>query len=128
MLYLCGEVVGDDAMLQTDPPGRRGRRTQVTTASGSAQAATIARVVKARTRPASRFIVLGDMNDGVDAATLPPMIAGLELTDALLDVVESRPPSAVTNPEDAPPSPRGTHCFPRTGVPDLYELEERAGG
>lgn len=86
------------------------------------QAETVARVVAARTRPDSRFVVLGDMNDAPDAATLEPMLADLQVVDALRDVRESRPPPRSTNPEDEPPTVRWTHRLSRSHQPDLFEL------
>jgi exonuclease III len=86
----------------------------------SRQAETVARVVAARTRPSSRYLILGDMNDAPEAATLEPMVDGL--VDALANVVESRPPPSVKNPEDEPPGVRWTHRFPVSGGPDHYAL------
>jgi endonuclease/exonuclease/phosphatase family metal-dependent hydrolase len=86
------------------------------------QAETIARVVAAQTRPRSRFIVLGDMNDSPEADPLAPLGTDLGLVDALIDVVESQPPPASRNPDDVPSSPRWTSRFSRAGEPDTYEL------
>jgi endonuclease/exonuclease/phosphatase family metal-dependent hydrolase len=86
------------------------------------QAETIARVVKANTRPRSRFIVLGDMNDSPDAEPLAPLPDDLGLTDALLDVIESQPPPPTTNPEDQPTTVRWTSRLSRSREPDSYEL------
>jgi endonuclease/exonuclease/phosphatase family metal-dependent hydrolase len=57
------------------------------------QAQVIAEIVKARTRPQSRFIVLGDMNDPPDSPTLQPLASamGLSLMNALTDPLETRP-------------------------------------
>jgi endonuclease/exonuclease/phosphatase family metal-dependent hydrolase len=84
------------------------------------QAETVRRVVDARTRPNSRYVIVGDMNDTPEAETLAPMIDGM--VDGLADPVETRPPPAVSNPEDAPPGPRWTHRFRVSGAPDHYDL------
>lgn len=90
------------------------RRTQ--------QAETVARIVEARTRPDSPYVILGDMNDSPDAATLAPMVSGLNLVDALAGVVESQPAPPVTNQEDAPPGVRWTHRLSVPHAPDVFEL------
>lgn len=84
------------------------------------QAETVRRVVDARTRPNSRFVILGDMNDGPASDTLAPMVDGL--VDGLADPVESRTAPNVSNPDDTPPGPRWTHRFSVSGAPDHYEL------
>jgi endonuclease/exonuclease/phosphatase family metal-dependent hydrolase len=85
------------------------------------QAETVARLVEAHTRPRSRFVVLGDMNDSPDAEPLAPF-PDLGLTDALLDVVESQPPPPSTNPEDQPTTVRWTSRLSRSRQPDTFEL------
>lgn len=86
------------------------------------QAEVTARVVQEVTRPDSSFVLLGDFNDAPDGDPLAPMVDDLSLVDALADVVESQPPPAATNPEDAPTSPRWTHRWSRTNSPDHFEL------
>lgn len=86
------------------------------------QAETVARVVGARTRPDSPFVILGDMNDAPDAATLEPMITQLRLIDALRDVTESRPSPRLTNPQDEPDTVRWTHRHSVPRAPDAFEL------
>jgi endonuclease/exonuclease/phosphatase family metal-dependent hydrolase len=86
------------------------------------QAETIARIVSAHTRPRSRFIVLGDLNDSPDAQPLAPLPGDLGLADALIDVVESQPSPAVTNPDDRPGTVRWTSRFSRANEPDAFEL------
>lgn len=86
------------------------------------QAETVARVVRSRTRADARYAVVGDMNDSRSAPTLAPMVEGLNLVDALADVVESQPPPPTTNPEDAPPAVRWTHRLSRANAPDVFEL------
>ena len=85
------------------------------------QAQTIARVVAARMRPTSRYMIVGDLNDSPTAATLQPMITGLGLVDALTNVVESRPPPAAT-PDNSPTTIRWTHRHSVANAPDKFEL------
>jgi endonuclease/exonuclease/phosphatase family metal-dependent hydrolase len=85
------------------------------------QAETIARVVAARTRPDSRYLIVGDMNDSPAAPTLEPMIAGLGLVDGLSDVIESNPPPPAT-PENSPTGIRWTHRLSVANAPDAFEL------
>ncbi|MDH3681654.1 MAG: endonuclease/exonuclease/phosphatase family protein [Acidimicrobiia bacterium] len=87
------------------------------------QAETVARVVDAQTRPNSRYIVLGDMNDVPEADALRALRDdGLGLTDALDAVVESQPPPRATNPEDVPPSARWTSRLSVPRAADRFEL------
>lgn len=99
----------DDAQRRNDLRRRR-------------QAETVARVVAARTRPRTRYVVLGDFNDAPDAAPLEPMVTGLGLVDALVDVGETQEPPTSSNPEDVPPTVRWTHRFRQSNAPDHYEL------
>lgn len=73
------------------------------------QAEMAARIIAKRTTRRTAFLVLGDLNDEPGAACLAPLTesAELGLTDALADVVESRPFSD----DPAPPSARWTHRF-----------------
>ncbi len=88
------------------------------------QAETIARVVDHRTRSNERFVVLGDMNDAPDSAALAPMIADLDLVDALADVVESRPPPTASEDNSPPLSvgPRWTYRLSVPNGPDQFDL------
>ncbi len=84
------------------------------------QAESIAKIVQARMRPDSRYIVLGDMNDPPDSPWLAPMIHQQpELINALQNPVETRPAKA-----DAPPpaTTAWTHRYKPTGLPAEYEL------
>jgi len=101
-----------------DPDGARERNLERRTR----QAETVARIVDSKTRTNTPFVVLGDMNDAPDAETLQSMVNGLNLSDALADVVESRAPPPITNPEDVPPNLRWTHRFSVTNAPDRFEL------
>ena len=84
------------------------------------QAEVVRSVVEARTRPNSRYVVLGDMNDGPDSDTLAPFTESL--TDALEHVIESAPPPQATNPEDTPTDARWTHRLSVSRGPDRFEL------
>jgi len=86
------------------------------------QAETVERLVAARTRPDSRYLVLGDMNDSPDAAPLAAITssAQLGLVNGLAQPTETRPPKA-----DNPPPPASgawTHRFKEAGQPARYEL------
>jgi endonuclease/exonuclease/phosphatase family metal-dependent hydrolase len=85
------------------------------------QAETIARVVSGRTRPDTRYLVMGDLNDAPAAETLAPMVSGLGLVDALADVVESRPPPPATA-ENSPTTVRWTFRQSVANAPDTFEL------
>jgi endonuclease/exonuclease/phosphatase family metal-dependent hydrolase len=86
------------------------RRTQ--------QAQVVAEIVMARTRPQSRFIVLGDMNDPPDSPALQPLVSalGLSLMNALTDAVETRPAKEET------PSKAWTYRHKPSGHPPQFTL------
>jgi exonuclease III len=85
------------------------------------QAETVAEIVRARTRPGSRYVLCGDMNDPPGAAALRPFTdaADLGLVDGLAAPAETRPP-----PRDDPPpaSTAWTHRFKPSRRPARYEL------
>ena len=85
------------------------------------QAEMIARIVKAQTRPNSRFIILGDMNDPPNSPYLKPFVEDpeLQLTNALSNAKETRPPK----PDTPPPSTPWTYRHPpKEGQPAEYKL------
>ncbi len=87
------------------------------------QVETIARVVEGQTRPNSRYVVLGDMNDAPESDPLRALRQdGLGLTDALESVVESQPPPRATNAEDVPTTVRWTSRLSVANAPDSFEL------
>jgi len=88
------------------------------------QAEMVAKIVKARTRPDSSFIVLGDMNDPPDSPYLQAFVIDpeLQLTNALVDSQETRPPKADDPP---PPSAAWTHRYKRPHQPAEYELYDQ---
>jgi endonuclease/exonuclease/phosphatase family metal-dependent hydrolase len=84
------------------------------------QAETVVRIVDARTRTDSPYIILGDMNDTPTSAPLGPLVnSGLNLVDGLASPMETRPAKA---DEPPPPGPAWTHRFKPTGQPAQYEL------
>ncbi len=88
------------------------------------QAETINEIVQRQTRPNSRYVVLGDMNDPPDSEFLAPLVTSpdLNLVDALEDPAETRPAKADTPP---PPSKAWTHRFKPSGKPARYELYDQ---
>jgi endonuclease/exonuclease/phosphatase family metal-dependent hydrolase len=85
------------------------------------QAETAARIIAARMRPQSRYIVLGDMNDPVESEFLAPLVdnSTLQLVNALAQPRETRP-AKPDNP--APGTTAWTHRFKPAGKPAQYEL------
>lgn len=78
------------------------------------QASTVAEVVLGVTRPNSRYIILGDMNDTPEAATLTPFVNNQELglVDGLANPTETRDFNAgLGEPENA----RWTHRLRKNG-------------
>lgn len=90
------------------------------------QAETVARIVEARMRPDSRYIVLGDMNDPPDSPHLAPMTTtpDLGLVDALAAPQETRP-SKDEKPGEAPTTAAWTHRFKKSGQPPEHELYDQ---
>ncbi len=87
------------------------------------QAETVARIVGERTRPSSRFVVLGDMNDTPEAGTLAPIltIEGNSLANGLVNPKENREPKAETV-GPGPQTRAWTHRFRPSGQPPRHEL------
>lgn len=85
------------------------------------QAETVARIVAARTRPNSRYLIAGDMNDPPDSEFLAAFAASTELrlVDGLTAPVETRPAKSDTPP---PAGPAWTHRFKEPGSPARYDL------
>jgi endonuclease/exonuclease/phosphatase family metal-dependent hydrolase len=86
------------------------------------QAETVERIVAARTRPDSRYLVLGDLNDPPDSPALAAIASSVQLglVNALTQPHETRPPKADTPPP--PASGAWTHRFKEPGQPARYEL------
>jgi len=90
------------------------------------QAEMIAQIVKKQTKPTSRFIILGDMNDPPDSPYLVPFTtdAELNLTNALAHAREAKAPTVPSN-IPAPPHTNWTHRFKASGQPAQYELYDQ---
>jgi endonuclease/exonuclease/phosphatase family metal-dependent hydrolase len=88
------------------------------------QAEMVKEIVEKETRPNSRYIVIGDMNDPPGSASLAPLVASpdLGLVNSLEDAEETRPAKADTPP---PPSKSWTHRFKPSGQPARYELYDQ---
>ncbi|HSE61912.1 MAG TPA: endonuclease/exonuclease/phosphatase family protein [Candidatus Saccharimonadales bacterium] len=85
------------------------------------QAETAALIIEKTMRPDSRFIVLGDMNDGPDSAFLRPLLdnVDLQLVNGLANAKETRAAPKTNAPI---PTSTWTHRFKPTGKPAHYEL------
>lgn len=85
------------------------------------QAETAARIMAAQTRPDSRFLLCGDMNDTPDSEFLEPLATDpkLRLVDGLVDAVPDRPA-----PKDTPAAPARpwSSRFKESGKPATYQL------
>jgi endonuclease/exonuclease/phosphatase family metal-dependent hydrolase len=88
------------------------------------QAEAMAEIVLKRTRPNSRFVILGDMNDAPDSPCLAPFAGNdsLGLTNALADPAETRPAKESKYP---PPGPAWTHRYKPKGGDMQYELYDQ---
>ena len=88
------------------------------------QAEAVATIVRARTRPESHYIVLGDMNDVPDSPLLQAFAADAELrlTNALISPRES---GAMKNDTPPPTSTAWTHRFKEAGQPAKHELYDQ---
>lgn len=85
------------------------------------QAETAERIMVARTRPNSPFLLLGDLNDVPDSVCLAPLVqsASLGLVNGLASPQETRPAPPDSHPAT---SPAWTNRFKETGQPARYEL------
>ena len=84
------------------------------------QADAVARIVEARLRPDSPYVIVGDMNDTPDSEALAPLAQGpLGVVDGLADPDETRPAKLDVPP---PGSRAWTHRFKESGRPARYEL------
>jgi endonuclease/exonuclease/phosphatase family metal-dependent hydrolase len=88
------------------------------------QAEVMAEIVLKRTRPNSRFAILGDMNDAPDSSYLAPLTSStsLDLTNALTDPKETRPTKKSKYP---PPGPAWTHRYKPRGGDMHYQLYDQ---
>jgi endonuclease/exonuclease/phosphatase family metal-dependent hydrolase len=90
------------------------------------QTETVSRIVEARMRRDSRYIVLGDMNDPPESPHLAPMTQapGLGLINALTTPTETRPAKA-EKPGEAPHSKTWTHRYKKSGQRPEHELYDQ---
>jgi endonuclease/exonuclease/phosphatase family metal-dependent hydrolase len=107
------------------PSANREAGTANASARRKLQAETITRIVEARTRPGTRYIVLGDMSDPPDSEALAPMTtaSGLGLVNAITTPVEDEP-AKDEKPGEEPQSPRGVGK--QTGA--FVDRRQRHGG
>ncbi len=85
------------------------------------QAQVTARIIQARTRPNSAYLLLGDMNDTPDAPTLAPFTTAAEL--GLVNALAAPRETNSAPPDPAQPAvPAWTHRFKESGQPARYEL------
>jgi len=85
------------------------------------QAEASRRIVEDETRPSSKYVVLGDMNDDPESEFLAPLVQStLQLVDALAGVEETRGSKAeATGPQ---PGPRWTNRYKQSGRPPEHRL------
>ncbi len=90
------------------------------------QAETISRIVAERERTNGRFVLVGDMNDPVDAQTLAAIrtIEGQPLTDALVSPTETRPAKRETSGPD-PQTAAWTYRHKESGEPAQHHLYDQ---
>jgi len=87
------------------------------------QAATVARIVEARTRPDTRYIITGDMNDPPASEFLEPLTqSNLGIVDGLSNPTQTRANKPETDPADEPTTTAWTHRFKASGEPPRHEL------
>jgi exonuclease III len=87
------------------------------------QAEKVAEVVGSRNRVNSKYVITGDMNDGLSAAPLHPMLTidGAPLVNGLANPQETQP--AKPEPDGNNPATKAwTHRFKPTGQPAQHEL------
>lgn len=91
------------------------------------QAEMVARIVKTRMRPDSRYIVLGDMNDPPDSPFLSPFFKDRELglVNALNNPSETRPPKSEHPPSIDPDTTAWTHRYKESRKPAEHELYDQ---
>jgi endonuclease/exonuclease/phosphatase family metal-dependent hydrolase len=89
------------------------------------QAEMVKRIVKARTRPDSPYVILGDMNDPPDSPFLQSLTRGdLNLKNALTDPEETRPPKQETS-GPGPQTTAWTYRHKETGQPPQHLLYDQ---
>ncbi len=85
------------------------------------QAEVTKEIIEDETRPNSKYVLLGDMNDDPDSPHLAPMLdSSLKLVDALAGVTETR--EAKHEDLGPQPGPRWTSRYKPSGVPPEHRL------
>ncbi|MBA2363335.1 MAG: endonuclease/exonuclease/phosphatase family protein [Chloroflexia bacterium] len=85
------------------------------------QAETVARIVSARTRPSSRYVVLGDLNDPPESPCLAPLLTASEL--GLVNGLANPEETRTARPDSpAPTTTAWTHRYKPVGQPAQYHL------
>ena len=84
------------------------------------QAEVTRQIIEEETRPNSKYVLLGDMNDDPDSEFLEPMVAPLKLVDALEHVTETRP--AKHEQLGPQPGPRWTSRHKESGLAPEHRL------
>ena len=85
------------------------------------QAEATRRIIEDETRPNSKYVVLGDMNDDPDSEFLEPLVQSkLNLVDALIAVEETR--DAKHEAIGPQPGPRWTSRYKESGKPPQHRL------
>jgi endonuclease/exonuclease/phosphatase family metal-dependent hydrolase len=84
------------------------------------QAEVTRQIIEEETRPNSKYVLLGDMNDDPDSEFLAPMLEPLHLVDALGEVTETRP--AKHEQVGPQPGPRWTSRHKESGLPPEHRL------
>jgi exonuclease III len=87
------------------------------------QCAAVEMIIAAETRPTSRYLVVGDMNDPPDSEFMAPLTASakLNLVSGLTDAKETKPSPGTP----APPTTAWTERFKPTGKPAEYTLMDQ---
>ena len=87
------------------------------------QAEMVAEIVGKRMRSNEKYLIVGDMNDDVDAGPLQPMflIDNQKLLNALEDPKETRPPKPDAN-GSVPSTKRWTYRHKESGQPPECQL------
>jgi Endonuclease/Exonuclease/phosphatase family len=103
----------------TDPAAEQARANELR----RRQCQAIAAIIAAETRPNSRYLVLGDMNDPPDSEFMAPLAESsqLKLTFGLTNPTETRP--APGSPP--PPTVAWTERFKPSGKPAVYTLMDQ---
>ena len=85
------------------------------------QSAATRRIIEDETRPNSKYVLVGDMNDDPDSEFLAPLVqSNLKLVDGLAAVEETR--SSKPETVGSQPGPRWTSRYKKSGEPPEHRL------